>query len=87
MNGATIGGDAHVVMRVGVLDRPADGRVAHAVVGELRPECAATLSVDGRSHVSPAVALSTGAGFMSDECRVELCAESIWPSMICAQLQ
>ena len=24
---------------------------------------------------------------MSEECKLELCAESIWPSKICAQLQ
>ncbi len=46
------------------------------------------LSVDGRSHIeSVAFALSTRAGTMSDECRLELCAESIAPSRICAQLQ
>src|SRR3954462_12250961 len=45
------------------------------------------LSVDGRSHVfSVASALPTRAGTMSEECRLELCAESIAPSSICAQL-
>ena len=45
------------------------------------------MSVDGRYHiVDVAFALSTFAGSMSDECSVELCAESIAPSRICAQL-
>ena len=46
------------------------------------------LSVDGRSQfASVAFAPSTCAGTMSDECRLEECAESICPSRICAQLQ
>ena len=46
------------------------------------------LSVEGRSQFcSVAFALSTCAGTMSEECRLEECAESIWPSRICAQLQ
>src|ERR1044071_2157938 len=46
------------------------------------------LSVEGRSQVlSVALAASTLAGTMSEECRLEECAESIWPSRICAQLQ
>jgi hypothetical protein len=45
------------------------------------------LSVEGRSQVvSVALAASTLAGTMSEECRLEECAESIWPSRICAQL-
>ena len=34
-----------------------------------------------------ALAFSTLAGRMSDECKVDEWAESIWPSRICAQLQ
>src|SRR5690348_1659857 len=46
------------------------------------------LSVDGRGHaVAVALALSTRAGGMSVEWRLELCAESIAPSSTCAQLQ
>ncbi len=30
--------------------------------------------------------MATRAGRMSEECRLELWALSIWPSMICAQL-
>ena len=46
------------------------------------------MSVEGRGHaVSVALAPSTRAGGMSVECRLELCAESIAPSRICAQLQ
>src|SRR4051812_11925768 len=46
------------------------------------------LSVEGRSQFcSVALALSTCAGTMSDECRLDECAESICPSKICAQLQ
>jgi hypothetical protein len=45
------------------------------------------LSVDGRSHVlSVASALATRAGTMSEEWRLELCAESMAPSRTCAQL-
>src|SRR5690606_21326540 len=46
------------------------------------------LSVEGRSQfLSVASAPPTRAGTKSDECRLELCAESIAPSRICAQLQ
>ena len=46
------------------------------------------LSVDGRNQlVSVAWPPATRAGTMSDECRLELWAESIAPSRICAQLQ
>ena len=46
------------------------------------------LSVEGRNQlVSVALAESTRAGTMSDECRLELCAESMAPSRIWAQLQ
>ena len=45
------------------------------------------LSVDGRSQVfAVALPVATRAGSMSEECRLELCAESIAPSRICAQL-
>ena len=45
------------------------------------------LSVEGRSQLlAVASAPATRAGTMSDECRLELCAESIAPSRICAQL-
>ena len=45
------------------------------------------LSVEGRNHwVSVALAPSTRAGTMSEECKLELWAESICPSKICAQL-
>ena len=45
------------------------------------------LSVEGRNQFSLlALAPFTRAGTMSDECKLELCAESIWPSKICAQL-
>src|SRR5690606_21299439 len=45
------------------------------------------LSVDGRNHIeSVASALSTLAGTISDECKLELWAESIAPSKMCAQL-
>ena len=43
-------------------------------------------SVEGRSQVwSVALAPSTRAGTMSEECRLDECAESICPSVICAQ--
>src|SRR3954447_24561591 len=46
------------------------------------------LSVEGRSQfASVAFALSTCAGTMSEECKLDECAESICPSRICAQLQ
>src|SRR5690606_8694916 len=45
------------------------------------------LSVEGRSQFfSVASALPTRAGTKSDECRLELCAESMAPSSIWAQL-
>ena len=45
------------------------------------------LSRDGRGHaVAVALALSTSAGGMLDECRLDECAESIDPSSTCAQL-
>ena len=45
------------------------------------------LSVDGRyQDLSSAEARVTRAGTMSDECRLEEWALSIWPSWICAQL-
>ncbi len=46
------------------------------------------LSVDGRGHTVPvALAPSTAIVGMLDECRLELCAESIEPSSTWAQLQ
>ena len=80
--------DAHVVVRVGIGDRTADRRIVEAEARRAPPAGAAPCRSRAAASACPtALALSTLAGRMSEECRLDECAESIWPSRICAQLQ